>query len=39
MDSTLGMVRRLVNSLDRYLEGTSDERFAILREVRGDWGN
>lgn len=39
MDSTFGMARRLVRSLDRYLEGTPAERFEILREVRGDWGN
>jgi UDP-galactopyranose mutase len=39
MDSTYAMARRLVRSLDRYLEGTPAERFEILREVRGDWGN
>jgi UDP-galactopyranose mutase len=39
MDSTLAMARRLVRSLDRYLDGTPAERFEILREVRGDWGN
>lgn len=39
MDSTLAMAQRLVRSLDRYLEAKSDERFGILREVRGDWGN
>ncbi len=39
MDSTYGMAKRLVRSLDRYLAGTPDERFEILREVRGDWGN
>jgi hypothetical protein len=33
------MAQRLVRSLDRYLEAKSDERFGILREVRGDWGN
>lgn len=39
MDSTFAMARRLVRSLDRYLEGKPAERFEILREVRGDWGN
>jgi len=39
MDSTYAMARRLIQSLDRYLEGKTDERFQILREVRGDWGN
>jgi UDP-galactopyranose mutase len=39
MDSTFAMARRLVRSLDRYLEGTPAARFEILREVRGDWGN
>jgi UDP-galactopyranose mutase len=39
MDSTFAMARRLVKNLDRYLEGKSPERFEILREVRGDWGN
>jgi UDP-galactopyranose mutase len=39
MDSTFAMARRLVQSLDRYLGGTREERFEILRQVRGDWGN
>ncbi len=39
MDSTFGMARRLVQSLDRYLQGDPGQRFEILREVRGDWGN
>ena len=39
MDSTLAMTTRLVTSLDRYLEAKPTERFDILREVRGDWGN
>ena len=39
MDTTFAMARRLIRSLDRYLEGTPTERFAILREVRGDWDN
>ncbi|HSJ62945.1 MAG TPA: UDP-galactopyranose mutase [Gemmatimonadaceae bacterium] len=39
MLSTFAMARRLVQSLDRYLDGTPAERFEILREVRGDWGN
>lgn len=39
MDSTLAMVQRLVRSLDRYLEADAAERFHILRDVRGDWGN
>ena len=39
MDSTYAMSRRLIQRLDRYLEGKPEERFQILREVRGDWGN
>lgn len=39
MDSTYAMCRRLVRSLDRYLGGKPAERFEVLREVRGDWGN
>lgn len=39
MDSTFAMARRLVRSLDRYLESEPGTRFEILREVRGDWGN
>jgi hypothetical protein len=33
------MVRRLLGSLDRYLNGDAAERYDILRGVRGDWGN
>lgn len=39
MDSTFAMARRLVRSLEHYLEGTSTERFGILRSIRGDWDN
>ncbi len=38
-DSTYSMVRRLLGSLDRYLSGDAAERYDILRNVRGDWGN
>ncbi len=38
-DSTFGMARRLVDSLDDYLAGSRERRLAILRTVRGDWGN
>ena len=37
MDSTLSMVQRLIASLERYLAADADERFEILRHVRGDW--
>lgn len=39
MDSTFAMARRLAGSLDRYLAAKPAERFEILRQVRGDWGN
>jgi UDP-galactopyranose mutase len=39
IDSTYATARRLVRSLDHYLAGSLAERFAILRQVRGDWGN
>ncbi|MBS0321533.1 MAG: FAD-dependent oxidoreductase [Proteobacteria bacterium] len=38
-DSTYGMARRLVDSLDAYLAGDPARRLDILRAVRGDWGN
>jgi UDP-galactopyranose mutase len=37
MDSTYSMVLRLLGSLDRYLSADAEERFEILRHVRGDW--
>ena len=39
MDSTLGMVQRLVSSLDRYLSASEKERGTILTEIRGEWKN
>jgi UDP-galactopyranose mutase len=38
-DSTYSMVRRLLGSLDRYVGCDAAERYDILRNVRGDWGN
>jgi UDP-galactopyranose mutase len=37
MDSTYSMVLRLLGSLDRYLGADAEERFEVLRHVRGDW--
>jgi UDP-galactopyranose mutase len=39
MDSTLGMVQRLAESLETFLESDASGRFEILRAVRGDWQN
>lgn len=39
MDSTLAMVHRLLEHLDRYLSAGAADRFEILREIRGDWRN
>lgn len=39
MDSTFGMVERLVESLETYLGGDAGQRFEILRSIRGDWRN
>jgi len=39
IDTTYGMVRRMVDQLERFLTGDGDERFEVMREVRGDWDN
>jgi UDP-galactopyranose mutase len=39
MDSTFAMARRLVDSLEAYLEADAPTRLEILRDVRGDWQN
>jgi UDP-galactopyranose mutase len=39
MDTTYGMVTRLVEHFESLLGGSADERFEIMREVRGDWDN
>jgi UDP-galactopyranose mutase len=39
MDSTLAMVQRLAEALEDYLEGGTEQRFEILRAIRGDWQN
>jgi UDP-galactopyranose mutase len=39
MDSTYGMVERMLEHLDDYLAGDPERRFGILREIRGDWRN
>jgi UDP-galactopyranose mutase len=39
MDTTYGMVTRLVDHLESLLGGSANERFEIMREVRGDWDN
>ncbi len=39
IDSTYGMVQRLVNSLDRYLVADPPERLDMLKLIRGDWRN
>ncbi len=39
MDSTFGMVERMMESLEAYLQGTEDRRFEILHEIRGTWRN
>jgi len=38
-DSTFAMMERLFGVLGRYLGADADERFAILKQVRGDWSN
>jgi UDP-galactopyranose mutase len=39
IDTTYGMVRRMVDQLERYLTGDGDDRFEVMRAVRGDWDN
>lgn len=39
IDTTFGMVRRMIEQLERYLGGDPSERFEVMREVRGDWDN
>jgi UDP-galactopyranose mutase len=39
IDTTYDMVRRLVDHLETYLGAAADQRFEIMREVRGDWAN
>jgi UDP-galactopyranose mutase len=39
MDTTYGMVTRLVERLEEILGGSPEQRFEIMREVRGDWDN
>jgi UDP-galactopyranose mutase len=39
IDTTYGMVRRMVEQLERLLAGNGDERFEVMRDVRGDWDN
>lgn len=39
IDTTFGMVRRMIEQLERYLGGDPGERFEVMREVRGDWDN
>jgi UDP-galactopyranose mutase len=39
IDSTYAMVRRMIENLERYLAGDADERFEVMRDVRGDWDN
>ena len=39
IDTTFGMVRRMVDQLERYLTGDGDDRFEVMRAVRGDWDN
>jgi UDP-galactopyranose mutase len=38
-DTTYGMVERLVAILPRYRHADANERFEILKHVRGDWSN
>jgi len=38
-DSTFAMIERLFQQLPRYEQADADERFAILKQVRGDWSN
>jgi UDP-galactopyranose mutase len=39
MDTTYGMVTRMVEHLEELLGGTTEQRFEAMREVRGDWAN
>jgi UDP-galactopyranose mutase len=39
VDTTYGMVSRMVDHLDVLLGGSAGKRFDELREVRGDWEN
>ena len=39
IDTTYGMVRRMVDQLEPYLTGDGDDRFEVMRAVRGDWDN
>jgi UDP-galactopyranose mutase len=39
MDSTLGMVQRLVSTLEGYLSASGRERASILAQIRGEWRN
>jgi UDP-galactopyranose mutase len=39
IDTTYDMVRRMIRHVERYLVAGPDERFEIMREVRGDWAN
>jgi UDP-galactopyranose mutase len=39
IDTTFEMVRRMVEHLDRFLRADADERFEVMRAVRGDWDN
>ena len=39
IDTTYGMVRRMIDQLERYLSGGGAQRFDVMREVRGDWDN
>jgi UDP-galactopyranose mutase len=39
MDTTYGMVSRMIEHLDVFLSGSAEQRFDALREVRGDWDN
>ena len=39
IDTTYDMVRRMVGHVEGYLGATADQRFEIMRDVRGDWAN
>jgi UDP-galactopyranose mutase len=39
IDTTYGMVRRMIDHLERFLTGDRVTRFETMREVRGDWDN
>ncbi len=38
-DSTYGMIERFLSMLTSYQSADADERFEILKQVRGDWSN